>query len=79
MPDPVVAAATPIGLDLEAGTYFWCSCGKSENQPWCDGKHRGSGLVPQKLAILEPKKVFLCRCKQTSNPPFCDGSHARLA
>jgi CDGSH iron-sulfur domain-containing protein 3 len=68
----------PFVLKLEAGTYFWCGCGKSENQPYCDGSHRGTGLGPTPITLEEPKTVALCGCKQTANAPLCDGSHASL-
>jgi CDGSH-type Zn-finger protein len=75
---PVCAGRQPIGLDLEPGTYWWCACGRSAKQPWCDGSHKGCGLVPKKLAITEAKKVWLCACKATGKAPLCDGSHAKL-
>lgn len=65
-------------MELEAGNYFWCSCGNSVNQPFCDGKHKGTEFTPQKFTLEEPQKVALCLCKHTQNAPFCDGSHAKL-
>ncbi|WP_232325192.1 CDGSH iron-sulfur domain-containing protein [Microbulbifer agarilyticus] len=55
--------------------YFWCVCGKSESQPFCDGSHKGSDFSPVKYEATENKKVFFCGCKQTGTPPLCDGSH----
>lgn len=78
MADPTIAAKQPIGIDLEPGTYWWCSCGQSSNQPWCDGSHKGSEFSPQKLEIEEAKKVWLCQCKRTEGAPLCDGSHKGL-
>ncbi len=75
---PVVAARAPAVLELDPGTYFWCSCGRSSNQPFCDGSHRGTGLTPLKFELSERKKVALCQCKATANPPYCDGSHRNL-
>ena len=69
---------SPMGLELEPGTYWWCACGKSANQPWCDGSHKGSGFVPQKVDIDEKKTYWVCACKHSANAPFCDGSHKKL-
>ncbi|MDB4710182.1 CDGSH iron-sulfur domain-containing protein [Flavobacteriales bacterium] len=64
---------------LEKGkTYAWCSCGKSNNQPWCNGAHQGSDYIPKVFTAEETKDAAICGCKQTKNPPYCDGSHARL-
>jgi CDGSH-type Zn-finger protein len=76
--EAVVAAKFPKALELEPGTYFWCSCGRSENQPWCDGHHKGTGLAPSKVEITDAGKYFLCQCKATGGAPFCDGSHSKL-
>jgi CDGSH-type Zn-finger protein len=62
-------------LELEPGTYYWCRCGQSSNQPFCDGSHTGTGLSPLQFEISEKKRVALCQCKQTDNAPMCDGSH----
>ena len=70
-----VAANEPLVLELEPGEYWWCSCGRSQNQPFCDGSHAGTEFLPQQLLLHEKKKVALCCCKQTDTPPFCDGSH----
>jgi CDGSH-type Zn-finger protein len=78
MSDPIVAQKEPYGLQLEPGTYWWCACGRSKNQPFCDGSHKGSGLAPVELRIAEPTKVWLCGCKHSARPPFCDGSHKEL-
>ena len=65
--------------DLEAGkTYAWCSCGKSDNQPWCNGAHRGTGLAPKVFEAEKNQKGAMCTCKMTQTPPFCDGSHRQL-
>lgn len=78
MSQPEIPSKVPAVLDLEAGTYYWCSCGKSKNQPFCDGAHKGSDFVPLKLEIEEKKKVALCQCKHSGNNPFCDGAHKNL-
>jgi len=74
-----VAGTSPIKISVEAGkTYAWCSCGLSENQPYCDGKHKGTSFVPLKFTAEETKDVHMCTCKQTANPGFCDGAHKSL-
>ncbi len=78
MDTPKIADTKPAVLELEPGTYFWCSCGQSSQQPFCDGSHKGSGFAPLKLTIDEKKTVALCNCKHSGNKPFCDGSHAKL-
>jgi len=75
---PVIASKMPAVMDLEAGVYWWCSCGKSSTQPFCDGSHKGSSFTPQKVVIEEAKKVAFCNCKHSNNGPFCDGAHASL-
>lgn len=76
---PIVADTKPILLDLDPGTYYWCSCGRSQTQPFCDGAHQGTEFAPLKVEIEEAKKVALCQCKYSQNSPFCDGSHAKLS
>ncbi len=78
MDQPIIADKKPIVVELESGDYWWCTCGASKNQPFCDGAHKGSGFTPLKFTVEETKKVALCACKHTANPPFCDGSHAGL-
>ncbi len=79
MANPKIAGTSPIKVSLEAGkTYAWCTCGESTNQPFCDGKHKGSGFAPKVWVADETKDVHLCTCKQTANPGFCDGAHKSL-
>ncbi len=78
MNEPVIAAKQPSVMELEPGTYYWCSCGLSSNQPFCNGAHKGTGFTPMKVEITEKQRVALCDCKRTSNVPFCDGTHVKL-
>lgn len=78
MEQPETADTKPAVLELEPGTYWWCSCGKSAKQPFCDGSHKGSSFSPVKVEITEKKTVALCNCKHSKNGALCDGSHAAL-
>ena len=74
------AADTPFAINVEAGKdYWWCACGQSNNQPFCDGSHRGTGMTPVRTEITEAKKVAWCGCKHAAGGSvFCDGSHRKL-
>ncbi|MCY0094123.1 CDGSH iron-sulfur domain-containing protein [Hoeflea ulvae] len=75
-----IAATAPVRIQVEAGkSYFWCACGLSANQPFCDGSHKGSGFVPVKWTAEDSAARFFCTCKQTDGQPFCDGSHKAVA
>jgi len=78
MPEPIIAQKSPLVQKANAGAYYWCTCGASKGQPFCDGSHKGSGFVPLKFDLSEAKTVAWCGCKHTKAPPFCDGSHAKL-
>lgn len=78
MSEPIIFDKKPVILELEAGDYWWCSCGQSKNQPFCDGAHKSSGFTPLKFTLEEKKQVALCQCKYTTNSPFCDGAHSKL-
>ena len=78
MGKPTVVEKTPTILTLDAGTYYWCQCGKSATQPFCDGSHQGTDFAPKQFTIEETTKVWLCMCKHTHNSPFCDGAHKAL-
>ena len=74
-----IAQKSPYAVDVEAGkSYYWCSCGKSISQPFCDGSHQGSVFTPVEYKATESKTLYFCGCKQTTNQPMCDGSHSKL-
>ena len=76
----VVAGRAPIGVDVEAGkNYFWCACGKSAKQPFCDGSHKGSSFTPMKWTAEKDGDAWFCACKATGKSPLCDGSHKKIA
>jgi len=79
MTSPTIAARAPIGVDVEAGkAYFWCACGRSKTQPFCDGSHKGGAFTPVKWTAAETAKVFFCVCKHTKGQPLCDGTHKTI-
>ncbi len=78
MSKPVIAQKGPYVLELEPGTYWWCACGRSKSQPFCDGSHQGTGLAPVEFKLEVRTQVALCGCKRTQSPPYCDGTHQGL-
>jgi len=79
MSQPIPAQKSPYAVAADAGReYWWCACGRSKSQPFCDGSHRGTGLTPVPFTVAEAQEVWLCGCKGTGTKPFCDGSHNRL-
>ncbi len=79
MDKPKVAATSPFFTEVKAGRiYWWCACGRSEKQPFCDGSHKGTGFEPVKFQTDEPGKVFFCGCKASKKKPLCDGTHKEM-
>jgi len=80
MEKPTVADNKPKKTEVKKGEdYFWCACGKSSGQPFCDGSHKGTSFTPKKFTADEDGDAFLCMCKQSKNPPYCDGSHKSVS
>ncbi|MDF1750325.1 MAG: CDGSH iron-sulfur domain-containing protein [Alphaproteobacteria bacterium] len=79
MIDPVIAAKQPFSINVEKGEqYFWCACGQSKSQPFCDGSHIGTPFSPELYTADKSRTVFFCGCKQSSRGPLCDGTHSKL-
>jgi CDGSH-type Zn-finger protein len=77
---PEIGGRQPIRIDVEAGTsYWWCACGRSKSQPFCDGSHKGSAFTPIEFKADKAETAAFCACKRTGNKPRCDGSHKKLA
>ena len=78
MSKPKIVAKFPKAIEMEAGNYYWCACGKSAKQPFCDGSHKGSGITPKRFSVEKDGTYYLCGCKHSKNQPFCDGTHKTL-
>jgi len=79
MEKAVVAQKSPYATDVEAGkSYWWCACGRSKAQPFCDGSHKGTGLSPVEYKADRSRTVYFCGCKRTGTPTMCDGTHSTL-
>ncbi len=79
MAESIIAKMGSYPTDVESGrTYYWCSCGRSAKQPFCDGSHKEVGMAPLPVNAEETKTVYFCGCKRSSNKPFCDGTHSKL-
>ena len=77
--EPEIGGLEPVAVDVEEGkTYWWCACGRSANQPFCDGSHKETGFAPVKWQATETRRVFFCACKHSGNKPLCDGTHKTL-
>ena len=79
MSEPTIAQKAPYAVPVEAGkTYYWCACGKSANQPFCDGSHKGSDFTPSAVTAEKDGTAYLCGCKHSKNGAYCDGTHKSL-
>jgi len=79
MTDPDIGGRAPIAVEVEAGqVYWWCACGRSKSQPFCDGSHKTTGFTPIEYKAEKSAKVFFCTCKRSNKKPLCDGSHKKL-
>jgi CDGSH-type Zn-finger protein len=80
MSEPDIGGRAPLPIDVVAGEiYWWCACGRSKSQPFCDGSHKTTAFTPVEWTAPASKRVFFCACKRTKTMPLCDGSHKKLA
>ena len=74
-PKPEIPQRAPYMVEVEPGTYWWCACGRSQNQPFCDGSHQGTEFTPVQYEVATKKKIAWCGCKHSQRGCLCDGSH----
>jgi len=80
MSEPEIGGRAPIPVEVEAGkSYWWCACGRSKTQPFCDGSHKATSFTPIEFKAAKSEKVFFCTCKRSAKMSLCDGSHKKLA
>jgi CDGSH-type Zn-finger protein len=76
-PEPLIRSFTPYVMEnprISDKKYYWCSCGLSRKQPFCDSSHIPTAFKPVVFQVEERvKEVYLCLCKHTTSPPYCDG------
>ena len=77
MSEPIIAQKSPFVQKMAPGAYWWCACGASKQQPFCDGSHKDTGFTPVRYEATADAKVFFCGCKATANQPLCDGTHSK--
>jgi len=79
MADPLIAQKAPFPVQVEAGrSYWWCACGRSKTQPFCDGSHKGTTFTPKEFKVQASELIYFCGCKHSAKMPLCDGTHKRL-
>ena len=79
MSEPTISQKAPYPVEVTSGKkYFWCACGKSQKQPFCDGSHEGTDFTPYSYTAEEDRTLYFCGCKKTGTPPLCDGTHNSL-